>query len=47
MDSSLTAEDFDWLRILKTAADMKRDPPQIPVNIATKLEQDMRDAEER
>jgi hypothetical protein len=37
MDSNLTADDFDWLRKLKGAADAKRDPPPIPTNIATKL----------
>ena len=37
MDSNLTAEDLDWLRKLKDAADAKRDPPPIPVNIAARL----------
>jgi hypothetical protein len=37
MDSNLTAEDFDWLRQLRDAADAKRDPPPIPVNIAARL----------
>jgi hypothetical protein len=37
MDGGLTAEDLDWLRILKAAADLKRDPPLIPANIAAKL----------
>jgi hypothetical protein len=37
MDSNLTADDFDWLRKLKGAADAKRDPPSIPANIAAKL----------
>ena len=37
MDSNLTADDLDWLRKLKGAADAKRDPPQIPTNIAAKL----------
>jgi hypothetical protein len=37
MDSNLTAEDFDWLRKLKDAADAKRDPPTVPMNIAAKL----------
>ncbi len=37
MDSNLTADDFDWLRKLKAAADAKRDPLPIPVNIAAKL----------
>jgi len=37
MDTNLTADDFDWLRKLKGAADAKRDPPRIPTNIATKL----------
>jgi hypothetical protein len=37
MDLNLTADDFDWLRKLKAAADAKRDPPPIPMNIAAKL----------
>ena len=37
MDSNLTAEDFDWLRQLRDAADAKRDPPPIPMNAAAKL----------
>ena len=37
MDSNLTADDFDWLRKLKGAADAKREPPPIPADIATKL----------
>jgi len=37
MDSDLTAEDFDWLRKLRNAADAKRDPPSVPMNIAAKL----------
>jgi hypothetical protein len=37
VDSNLTADDFDWLRKLKDAADAKRDPPPIPTNIAAKL----------
>jgi hypothetical protein len=37
MDSSLTADDFDWLRKLKAATDAERDPPPIPMNIAAKL----------
>ena len=37
MDSNLTADDFDWLRRLKGAADAKRDPPPIPTDIAAKL----------
>jgi len=37
MDSDLTAEDFDWLRKLRDAADAKRDPPSVPMNIAAKL----------
>ena len=37
MDSNLTADDFDWLRKLKAAADAKRDPPPIPTNVAAKL----------
>jgi len=37
VDSNLTADDFDWLRKLKGAADAKRDPPPIPTDIAAKL----------
>jgi hypothetical protein len=37
MDSRLTAEDLDWLRKLKAAADAKRDAPQIPVNVVVRL----------
>jgi hypothetical protein len=37
MDSNLTADDIDWLRKLKGAADAKRDPPLIPTDIAAKL----------
>jgi hypothetical protein len=37
MDSNLTADDFDWLRRLKGAADAKRAPPPIPTDIAAKL----------
>ena len=37
MDSNLTADDFDWLRTLKAAADAKRDAPPIPANVAAKL----------
>ncbi len=37
MVSNLTADDFDWLRKLKVAADAKRDPPPISMNIAAKL----------
>jgi hypothetical protein len=37
VDSNLTADDFDWLRKLKGAADAKRDPPPIPPDIAAKL----------
>jgi hypothetical protein len=37
MDSNLTADDFDWLRRLKAAADAKRDTPPIPLHIAAKL----------
>jgi hypothetical protein len=38
MDSNLTADDFDWLRKLKAAADAKGDPPPIATNIAAKLD---------
>jgi hypothetical protein len=37
MDSDLTPEDFDWLRKLRDAADAKRDPPPVPMNIAARL----------
>jgi hypothetical protein len=37
MDSSLTLEDFDWLRKIEAATDAGRDPPPIPMNIAGKL----------
>ena len=37
MDANLTADDFDWLRKLKAAADAKREPPPIPMNSAAKL----------
>ena len=37
MDSNLTADDLDWLRKLKAAADAERDPPSLPMNIAAKL----------
>jgi hypothetical protein len=37
MDSNLTANDFDWLRRLKAAADARRDPPPIAMNVAAKL----------
>ena len=37
MDSNLTADDFDWLRNLKGAADAGRGPPPIPTDVATKL----------
>ena len=37
MDSNLTTNDVDWLRKLKAATDAKRDPPQIPIDIADKL----------
>ena len=36
-DSNVTADDLDWLRKLKGAADAKRDPPPIPADIAAKL----------
>lgn len=38
VDSNLTVDDLDWLRKLKAAADAKRDPPLIPMNIAAKLD---------
>ncbi len=34
---NLTPEDFDWLRKLKAAADAKRDPSPVPIEIAGKL----------
>lgn len=37
MESNLTADDLDWLRKLKGAADAKREPPPIPTDIAAKL----------
>ena len=37
MDADLTVDDLDWLRKLKAAADTKRDPPPLPMNIAAKL----------
>lgn len=37
MDPNLTADDFDWLRRLKGAADAKRDPPSIPADVAARL----------
>lgn len=37
MGSSLTAENFDWLRKLQAAAAAKRDPPSVPMSIAAKL----------
>lgn len=37
MDTNITADDLDWLRKLKGAADAKRGPPPIPTDIAAKL----------
>jgi len=37
VDADLTVDDLDWLRKLKAAADTKRDPPPLPMNIAAKL----------
>jgi hypothetical protein len=37
MVSSLTPEDFDWLRQMRGAADGHRDPPPVPMNIIGKL----------
>lgn len=37
MTSDLTPEDFDWLRQMQGAADAKRDPPPVPMNIIDKL----------
>jgi len=34
---NLTPEDFEWLRKLKAAADAKRRPSPVPVEIAGKL----------
>lgn len=34
---NLTPEDFDWLRKLKAAADAKRSPSPVPIEIAGKL----------
>jgi hypothetical protein len=35
--SGLVADDFDWLRKLKGAADTRRDLPAIPPDIAARL----------
>jgi hypothetical protein len=35
--SSLTPEEFDWLRKVQAAADAKADPPPVPARIARKL----------
>jgi hypothetical protein len=35
--SGLVADDFDWLRKLKGAADTQRDLPAIPPDIAARL----------
>ena len=37
MASDLTPEDFDWLRQMQGAADARRDPPPVPLNIIDKL----------
>jgi len=34
---NLTPEDFDWLRKIQAATDVKRDPPPVPRVIAGKL----------
>ena len=34
---NLTPENFDWLRKTQAAADAKRDPPPVPMEIADKL----------
>jgi hypothetical protein len=34
---NLTPEDFDWLRKIRAAADAKRDPQPVPMEIARKL----------
>ena len=31
------ADDFDWLRKLKAAADAERDPPSMPMIVAARL----------
>ena len=36
-NSSLTPEDFDWLREMQAAADAKRDAPPVPTDVAGKL----------
>ena len=36
-DSSLTPEDFDWLRTVQAAADTKREAPAVPTEVAGKL----------
>lgn len=37
VDANLTLDDLDWLRKVEAAADAKRDPPPVPMNIAAKL----------
>jgi hypothetical protein len=37
MDAKLTLEDFDWLREIKAGTGGTRNPPPIPMNIASKL----------
>lgn len=37
MEPNLTAEDFDWLRKLKAAADAERDAPSVPMHVAAKF----------
>ena len=34
---NLTPEDFEWLRKIRAATDAKRDPPRVPMEIASKL----------
>jgi hypothetical protein len=36
-NSSLTPEDFDWLREMQAAADAKRDAPPVPTEVAGRL----------
>jgi hypothetical protein len=36
-EPNLTPEDLDWLRRIRAANDAKRDPPEVPREIAGKL----------
>ena len=37
MNSNLTLRDMDWLRRIRAAADARRDPPRVPVDVASTL----------